>query len=116
MAKYISWFRDIGLDDRPKVGGKGGSLGELRRAGINVPPGFVVRTEAFEDFIDVLERREGLRARVEGLAADELEGIGNVSRELRARIEEAPLPDDLQLEIRDAYRIMGEAGPCRPSR
>src|SRR6202795_1951714 len=52
MAKYISWFRDIGLDDRPKVGGKGGSLGELYRGGINVPPGFVVRTEAFEDFID----------------------------------------------------------------
>jgi len=67
-AKYISWFHDIGLADRPKVGGKGGSLGELHRAGIDVPPGFVVRTEAFEAFIDVLERRSPLRARVEGLA------------------------------------------------
>ncbi len=64
-AKYISWFRDIGLDDRPKVGGKGGSLGELQRAGIPVPPGFVVRTEAFDAFIDTLERRSPLRVRVE---------------------------------------------------
>jgi pyruvate, water dikinase len=111
VAKYISWFRDIGLDDRPKVGGKGGSLGELCRAGINVPPGFVVRTEAFEDFIDALERRSPVRARVEGLDADELEGIGKVARELRACIEDAPLPEDLQQEIRDAYRIMGEAEP-----
>jgi pyruvate, water dikinase len=108
VAKYISWFRDIGLDDRPKVGGKGGSLGELHRAGVNVPPGFVVRTEAFEGFVDALEQRSPLRARVEGLAADDLEGMGAVSRELRTRIEDAPLPADLQQEIRDAYGRLGE--------
>ena len=111
MAKYISWFRDIGLDDRPRVGGKGGSLGELQRAGIDVPPGFVVRTEAFEGFIDALERHSPVRARVEGLAADELEGIGAVSRELRTRIEDAPLSADLLQEIGEAYRGLGEAGP-----
>jgi pyruvate,water dikinase len=111
VAKCISWFRDIGLDDRPKVGGKGGSLGELHRAGINVPPGFVVCTEAFEGFIDALERCSPLRARVEGLAADDLEELGAVSRELRTRIEDAPLPADLQQQIRDAYGRLGELGP-----
>jgi pyruvate,water dikinase len=112
VPKYISWFRDISLDDRPKVGGKGGSLGELHRAGINVPPGFVVRTEAFEGLIDALERRSPLRERVEGLAADDLEGMGAVSRELRTRIEDEPLPADLQQEIRDAYGRLGEPLPA----
>jgi pyruvate, water dikinase len=111
-SKYISWFHDIGLVDRPKVGGKGGSLGELHRAGINVPPGFVVRTEAFEGFIDALERRSPIRARVEGLAVDEFDGMGAASRELRARMEEAPLPADLQQEIRDAYGRLGEPPPA----
>lgn len=111
-AAYISWFADIGLDDRPKVGGKGGSLGELCRAGIMVPPGFVVRTEAFEGFIEALERSSSVRARVERLAADQLEGMGAVSRELRARIEEAPLPADLQQQIRDAYAHLGSSGPA----
>jgi pyruvate,water dikinase len=109
-AKYISWFRDIGLGDRPKVGGKGGSLGELHRAGIQVPPGFVVRTEAFEGLIDALERRSPVRARVEALAAHELEVIGVASRELRTRIEDAPLPAELQQEIRAAYGCLGESG------
>ena len=45
---YIAWFEDLGLGDREQVGGKGASLGELRRAGIAVPAGFVVRTAAFE--------------------------------------------------------------------
>jgi pyruvate,water dikinase len=110
VAKYISWFPDIGLDDRPKVGGKGGSLGELHRAGIRVPPGFVVRTEAFEGFIDALERRAPVRACVAGLAADELDGMRAVAGELRTRIEETPLPADLQQEIRDAYGLLGGSG------
>jgi pyruvate,water dikinase len=111
-SKYISWFHDIGLVDRPKVGGKGGSLGELHRAGIKVPPGFVVRTEAFEGFIDALERRSPVRACVEGLAADELDGMGAVSHELRARIENSPLAADLQQEIGDAYERLGEPLPA----
>jgi len=47
-GRHIAWFDEIGLGDREQVGGKGGSLGELNRAGIAVPPGYVVRTAAFE--------------------------------------------------------------------
>ena len=54
-SEIIGWFADIGLSDRPTVGGKGGSLGELTRASIPVPPGFVVRTAAFERFLSALE-------------------------------------------------------------
>ena len=54
-AAHVSWFADIALSDRADVGGKGGSLGELQRAGVAVPPGFVVRTAAFERFIAALE-------------------------------------------------------------
>ena len=106
-AKYISWFQEIGLGDRPRVGGKGGSLGELHRAGIQVPPGFVVCTEAFEEFLAGLERRAPLRSRVEALAAGDLEGVRVVARELRTRIEAEPLPAAVQQEIGDAYARLG---------
>jgi len=46
----LLWFDEIGLEDRSRVGGKGASLGELRRAGIAVPPGFVVTADAFRRF------------------------------------------------------------------
>jgi pyruvate,water dikinase len=108
-AQYISWFDEIGLADRPRVGGKGGSLGELQRAGIRVPPGFVVRTEAFENFLDALERSAPVRARVEGLKPDDLEATQAASRDLRARIEAASLPADLQRAIRAAYARLGGA-------
>ncbi len=109
-TEHISWFADIGLADRAQVGGKGGSLGELTRAGIRVPPGFVVRTDAFEEFIAALERTAPLRARVEALPADDLTAIQGVSRELRARLEEAPLPPGLQREMASAYARLGADG------
>jgi hypothetical protein len=38
----IRWFDEIGLADVALVGGKGANLGELRTAGLPIPPGFVV--------------------------------------------------------------------------
>src|SRR5499425_2599369 len=98
-SENVSWFADISLRDRPAVGGKGGSLGELTRAGIEVPPGFVVRTCAFDRFLSVLETQGPIRTRVEALQEQELEGIKSLSGQLRARFEKVPLPGDLQVEI-----------------
>ena len=102
-SEIIGWFADIGLSDRPTVGGKGGSLGELTRANIPVPPGFVVRTAAFERFLEALEKVEPVRAKVEVLRADDLDKILALSQEMRARFERVPLPDDLNSEILAAY-------------
>jgi pyruvate, water dikinase len=102
-SEHVSWFAEIGLGDRPHVGGKGGSLGELQRAGIAVPPGFVVRTGAFERFIGVLERQAPVRMRVEALVPGDLAAITACSRELRARIEAGTLPPDVRDEISAAH-------------
>lgn len=99
----ISWFADIGLSDRPAVGGKGGSLGELTRAGIAVPPGFVVRTEAFETFIRSLDAKLSLRAKIEALDPDNLPGVTALSETVRARVEETPLPADIEHAVLAAH-------------
>ncbi len=113
-SDLIGWFTDIGLVDRPTVGGKGGSLGELERAGITVPPGFVVRTAAFESFIDTLEQDAPLRARVESLRADDLEEITKLSAMLRARVEAADLPQALREALRAAHAALCADDPQGP--
>ena len=113
-TEITGWFADIGLSDRPLVGGKGGSLGELQRAGIAVPPGFVVKTSAFERFIRDLERIAPVRARVEALHAEDLAGITACSKELRSRVEEAALPKDVVEEISLAHSELCRGAPERP--
>lgn len=105
----ISWFADLRITDRPTVGGKGASLGELTHAGIDVPPGFVVTTHAFEQFLEALEAREPIRPLVEALVPDDLTGVTALSHTLRARIENEPLPPTVEQVILDAHARLGAA-------
>jgi pyruvate,water dikinase len=102
-SQFIGWFAELSLADRPRVGGKGGSLGELERAGIAVPPGFVVTTAAFEQFLAAAESVAPVRERVDALEADDLSQVTALSMQLRARIEAAPLPADIAAAITRAY-------------
>ena len=112
QTPVVAWFDSIGLSDRPAVGGKGGSLGELTSAGIAVPPGFVARTEAFEQFIVALDAAEPLRAPVEALDPDDLEHVQAVTAAIRARIEAEPLPAPVEAAIRAAYaELVGSDQP-----
>ena len=110
-AAHVSWFADIALSDRADVGGKGGSLGELQRAGVAVPPGFVVRTAAFERFIAALEEVAPVRMPVAALDPQDLDAITACSNALRRRIEQADLPQDLTVEIASAHTALCAGAP-----
>lgn len=49
---YTKKFSEIDKNSVAEVGGKGASLGEMTKAGIPVPPGFVVTAETYRQFID----------------------------------------------------------------
>jgi len=99
----ISWFADITLADRATVGGKGGSLGELTRAKIAVPAGFVTTTHAFERFFAELDKENSIRSHVQTLRPQDLEGIRCFSDQLRARFETTTLPEDVCADILAAH-------------
>jgi len=104
----VAWFKDVGISDRPTVGGKGGSLGELTRAGIAVPPGFVVTTSAFERFLEVIEARAPVRSKVEALDPHDLGAATKLSEELRWRVIEEPMPADVEQAILAAHARLTE--------
>jgi pyruvate, water dikinase len=108
-TELIGWFADIGLADRPTVGGKGGSLGELTRASIAVPAGFVVRTASFERCIGVLEKQSPVASLVESLGTHDLDRVTHVARDLRKRVEAAVLPEDVRNAILSATTQLGDA-------
>jgi pyruvate,water dikinase len=105
-TQVIGWFADIGLNDRPHVGGKGGSLGELQRAGIDVPPGFVVKTGAFERFVRALEHRSPVRSLVAALSGQDLAAATACCAEIRARVESQELPSEVLDEISSAHAAL----------
>src|SRR6266568_4172302 len=85
----------IGRDDLPVAGGKGANLGELVRARLPVPDGFVVTTAAYDRF--VAENRLGETI---GRALHEQPGSGAA---IRAAFHSAAIPPEVEREILAAY-------------
>src|SRR6478735_8724746 len=93
---FILRFDQLGRDDVAVAGGKGANLGELTRAGLPVPPGFVLTTAAYRAFVG------GVQEEVLSLAAaSDAEGI-------RALFTSRPVPDDVAGELTEAWSALGE--------
>jgi len=96
--------------DPAVAGGKGASLGELVRAGLPVPAGFVVTVDAFAAALATLDPSGPRRAAIEALPAGDLAAITAVTAPFRALIAGAPLPDRVASAIASAYGRLGTGG------
>ena len=106
----IAWFAEVGRDDVSLVGGKGANLGELTQADIPVPPGFVVTTRAYREFINHSGLDHVLRRILHGLDVDDESQLNATAAAVQQAIEQAEMPATMQQEIRTAYGQLGE-GP-----
>ncbi len=97
----------FGRTSIPLAGGKGANLGELQRAGFDVPPGFVITTSAY----DLAQQAAGLPQLLRQLLASldfaDLASVSQFSTDIRRAFLDAPIPDPVQEEILDAYHHLG---------
>jgi pyruvate,water dikinase len=106
MSATVVPFADLGMGDVAIAGGKGASLGELLRAGVRVPDGFVVTTSAFRDALARLDPGGALGSQLATLDPDDGAGIAAVSAQLRELIRSAPLPGELAEAVSTGYRSL----------
>ena len=97
--RYLRQLAEIGRGDIAVAGGKGANLGELVRAGLPVPPGFVLTTDAYRAYVAATGIDERVRS-----------GEGRI-RDLFT----APVPDDIAGELLAARKELGAAVAVRSS-
>jgi pyruvate, water dikinase len=81
------------------AGGKGASLGEMTKAGLPVPPGFVVLASAFNRFIQETEIDADIEAILKKVNHKDVNSVDKASAEIRDLILDEKIPQDLQKEI-----------------
>src|SRR4051812_3918808 len=93
------------------AGGKAANLGELASAGLPVPGGFCITTEAY--------RRAVARPEVDDLL-DQLAGVGRgqgngrvlvLADRIRSAVRMAPVPPAVEAAVRQAYVALGPRVP-----
>jgi rifampicin phosphotransferase len=102
---YTVWFDEVRKEDIARAGGKGANLGELSRAGLPVPPGFVVITGAYDAFVEA----GGLREEIIDLAsrAQDPAAFEAAAEKIRALFARTGIPDDVASGIQAAYATLG---------
>lgn len=93
--------------DASIAGGKGASLGEMTRAGIPVPPGCVVLSSAFEQFLretDLTVEIDNLLHEVDPQAVHTVE---RASEQIQTLILNATMPEDIANEIKTEFATLG---------
>ncbi len=95
------------LDD---AGGKGANLGELVRAGLPVPPGFVVTTDAYREVAAQAGLEPILAVLAKAPAAD-IKELAELGEGARARLRAAAIPDATAQAILAGYRALGGDNP-----
>ncbi len=105
--KYTLNFTELGKDDAPIAGGKGASLGEMTRAGIPVPDGFVVLADTFDIFLRDTDLVQEIDTILDGVNHEAIHTVERASEDIQALILSRPMPESMQTEIQEKFQALG---------
>jgi pyruvate,water dikinase len=83
----------------------------MTQAGVAVPPGFAVTTDAYQAMLDFNTLGDEIARHLAVLDPEDLESVEKASEAIRIRIESHGLPPEVEADIRAAYAAMGDDMP-----
>ncbi len=101
--EIVKWFEELGKTDVAKAGGKGANLGELVKAGLPVPPGFVITAQAYQLFITERGLSQKIARHIEDLNVDDTSQLQGKAKEIQELITGTDMPAKIRSEIIKAY-------------
>ncbi|AEM38732.1 phosphoenolpyruvate synthase [Pyrolobus fumarii 1A] len=107
-GKLVAWLEEVSKEDVPLVGGKAANLGELLRAGIRVPPGYVVTAEAYRKFMEETGLFNKILDIIKSIDINNTAQLEEASRKIKQLILDTPMPKDLEELIRQYYRELAK--------
>ncbi len=107
---FVKWFEDLRIEDVPSVGGKNASLGEMIRTlgekGVKVPSGFAITAYAYKYMIEKAGIDVKIREILSDLNTNDVHNLAERGQKIRDLIRSAPIPHELEEDIRIHYREM----------
>ncbi len=105
-GKYIKWFYEIKKGDIREVGGKAENLGIMFKLKLPVPPGFVITTKAFDDFLSFGNLNEKIQIIIESIDLENIDELNSKTQEIRELIINQKMPEKMRQEILEAYNML----------
>jgi pyruvate,water dikinase len=101
--KYVVWFHEVDKKSIPLVGGKGANLGEMTLAGLPVPPGFIVTSNSYYEFIKENNLKPKIEEILKKVDVNNSKELQNKTKEVRKLIVAQPIPKKIADQIINFY-------------
>jgi pyruvate,water dikinase len=106
--KLIYRFSELDNSNVKEAGGKNASLGEmfqqLQSEGIRVPDGFATSADAYWQFIEKNDLKDTISDCLDDLDKKNFKNLNVTGKQIREKILEARTPENIENEIRKAFR------------
>ena len=103
MSKTIVWFKDISEDELELVGGKALNLGVMYNLKLPVPPGFVVTTQAYKQFLEETKLDKKIYSLLKSLDIQDTEKLEKTAKHIQELMLDRDIPENIANEIKFAY-------------
>jgi len=105
----IMWFDRLDKNSIPMAGGKGANLGEMTKANLPVPPGFVVTSEAYFKFVRANGLDKTIKQLTSNLDIEDSDKLSEVAEKMKKAMMTAPIPDEIRIDIVRSYNQLCDA-------
>ncbi|WP_041275423.1 PEP/pyruvate-binding domain-containing protein [Desulforamulus ruminis] len=106
-VELIRWFDQLNRKDVELAGGKGAQLGDLIKAGLPVPPGFVLLTPAYRMFVSANDLQEKIEHWAKRIKPENPAAIDEASEAIRGLFDRGIIPLEIIRSVSEAYARLG---------
>jgi pyruvate,water dikinase len=103
---YTLPFSEISKKDLAIAGGKGANLGEMYKAKIPVPDGYVVTSHSYYAFLEATGLLKEIKAELKGLNVENSKKLQAVAAKVQKMILHEKMPEEISLSIKDSYHML----------
>jgi pyruvate,water dikinase len=104
---YTKPLKQLTKDDTLIAGGKGASLGEMLRAGIPVPDGYVVLSDTFDKFLVETDLIQEIKAILDTVDSETIHTVEDASEKIQGLIKNTEVPEDIGAEVVSEFSSLG---------
>lgn len=104
---HILEFDNVDREDLNTSGDKGANLGEMVKAGFPIPPGFIISTSAYFQFLEENDFKKQLKNILLVTNINDPQELQDASKKIKNILEKGKISEELAREIRNRYRKLG---------
>lgn len=108
---FLFWIDELNKEHNNLVGKKCANLGELTKAGFQVPPGFALSLSAYEEFLTTTGALDGIKKELSMFSADpdnpkDFPKYRDLAKTLSRIVESKPVPEGIKDEVFSYYEAL----------